>query len=134
MSQSAAGPEAEHAPAQPESANRGSLQIDRSVVRKIAAHAASTVGAAGGRSGGLLGIGSSRDITAAPEADVVVSGNTVIVTVRCGVAYPAPLRETTEQVRAHVADSVAKHTGLDVTRVDIDVRWLARVEAPSRLR
>lgn len=110
------------------------MRIDRSVVRKIAAYAAGTVPAAGGRTGGALGVRRGRDLSAPPEAHVVVNGHTVSVSITCGVAYPAPLRETTERVRDHVAYSVAHQTGLDVSRVDVEVRWLARVQTENRPR
>ncbi len=49
------------------------------------------------------------------------------------MAYPAPLREVTRQVRAHVAQRVRELTGMRVGAVDVAVTALvaddsARVE------
>lgn len=113
-------------------ARRGTLRVDRRVVERIAAHAAGTVSAAGGTSGGFLGVGATRDFHARPDVEVSLTGGTVTLGVRCGLAYPAPLRESTQQVRRHIIEEVERLTGLDVNRVDIDVRWLSRTDRGVR--
>ncbi|MGY4720234.1 Asp23/Gls24 family envelope stress response protein [Naumannella huperziae] len=109
-------------------ADRGRLRIDRRVVEKIASQAASEVSAAGGTSGGFLGIGARRDFDARPKVSVDLRGDSATIAVTCGVAYPAPLRETTDAVRAHVHDQVERQVGITVDRVDIDVAWLSRAD------
>lgn len=107
-------------------ARRGRLVIGHRVVEKIARQAASEVAAAGGSSGGILGVGAHTDMSALPEVDVELSGQTASIDLDIAIAYPAPLRQATEQVRQHVMDRVAEMAGIQVTRVDLTITALHR--------
>lgn len=94
------------------------------VVEKVAAQAASEVSAAGGTSGGMLGIGAKPDLSARPKVDVHLSGRTATIEVAVAVAYPTSIRQATDRVRHHIIDRVETLAGVQVTRVDIDVTAL----------
>ena len=49
---------------------RGQLVLAKQVVEKIAGQVASEIGAAGGRSGGFLGIGAHTDLSVRPQVAV----------------------------------------------------------------
>lgn len=104
--------------------SRGRLTIARVVVEKIASQAAAEVSAAGGRSGGVLGLGGRVDLDARPSVAVDLAGRTASVVVRVGVDYPRPLRTVAETVRRTVIDRVESLTGIDVRRVDVVIAWL----------
>ena len=104
--------------------SRGRLVLDRSVVEKIAGQAAREVAAAGGQSGGFLGIGSHTDLSARPKVDVDLSGQTAHVSMEVALAYPTSLRSSAERIRAQVIERVAALSGVEVSRVDITVTAL----------
>lgn len=105
-------------------AQRGRLVMSARVVQKIASQAAGEVSVAGGRSGGLMGIGARTDLAARPPVDVHLSGGVAAISVRVGISYPTSLRQATSDVRRHVMQRVQELTGIDVRRVDVDVAWL----------
>lgn len=115
-------------------ASRGRLVMASRVVEKIAAQAASEVSVAGGRSGGVLGIGARTDLSARPQVEVQLSGGVATIAVRVGVAYPMSLREATAEVRSHVVRRVETLTGVEVRRVDIDVAWLTSESQDTKRR
>ncbi len=100
---------------------RGRLVLDKQVVEKIAGQVASEIGAAGGRSGGFLGIGAHSDLSARPKVDVELAGRTATLEIAIAVAYPVSLRQATDRVREQVTRRVHALTGVEVTRVDITV-------------
>ncbi|HET9648484.1 MAG TPA: Asp23/Gls24 family envelope stress response protein [Microlunatus sp.] len=125
----------EASPSRLAAGDRGRLVIGRNVVEKIARQAASEVATAGGRTGGVLGIGSHTDMSALPEADVELSSRTASIDLDISVAYPTPLRQTTERVRQHVMDRVAQLAGVEVSRIDITVTALhSATVMPEALR
>ena len=101
--------------------------MPKRVIERIAAQAASEsgTGQTGGRSGGLLGFGSSADLTARPDTSVELVGTTATVDIALTVAYPTPIRVATDQVRQRVMGRVHELTGVEVTRVDITVTALS---------
>ena len=100
---------------------RGRLVLAKQVVEKIAGQVASEVSAAGGRSGGFLGIGAHADLSARPKVDVELAGRTATLAIEIAVAYPVSIRQATDRVRAQVTQRVGQLTGVEVTRVDITV-------------
>ncbi len=48
------------------------------------------------------------------------------------VAYPSPVRETCRRVRAEVTKEVRRLTGIDVSRLDVDVVDLRARRAPTQ--
>lgn len=114
---------------------RGTTVLSDRVVEKIASQAASEVSVAGGRSGGLLGLGAHTDFDARPKVDVELSGDTALLTVEVGVLYPTPLRAATARIREHLISRVGDLAGVRVRRVDIKVAWLSsRHETKRSLR
>ena len=95
-------------------------------MERIASQAAAESGDTGGVSGGLLGIGSRGDLAARPEVGVELVGQSASVSVDLTVAYPAPIRAVTEEVRSHIMSRVRELSGVQVTRVDITVTALHR--------
>lgn len=100
---------------------RGQLVLAKQVVEKIAGQVASEIGAAGGRSGGFLGIGAHTDLSARPQVDVELAGRTATLAIDIAVAYPMSIRQATDRVREQVTRRVHALTGVEVTRVDITV-------------
>lgn len=110
---------------------RGQLVLAKQVVEKIAGQVASEVGAAGGRSGGFLGIGAHSDLSARPQVDVELAGRTATLAIDIAVAYPVSIRQATDRVREQVTRRVHALTGVEVTRVDITVVALHTGRATS---
>lgn len=109
-----------------EAASRGRLVLEKKVIERIAAQAASEsgTGQTGGVSGGLLGFGSSSDLTGRPDTTVELVGTTASIDIALTVAYPTPIRAATDQVRQQVMARVHELTGVEVTRIDITVTAL----------
>lgn len=103
---------------------RGKTVISQHVMERMTSQVASEVTHAGGTSGGLLGIGSHTDLSARPDAKVELSGQQASILLKIVLDYPAPLAATTDRVRRHVVTKVQQLTGVEVTRVDIDVTAL----------
>lgn len=110
---------------------RGQLVLAKQVVEKIAGQVASEISAAGGRSGGFLGIGAHTDLTARPRVDVELAGRTATLAIEMAVAYPVSLRRATDRVRHQVTHRVTQLTGVEVTRVDITVVALHAGTTPT---
>ena len=100
---------------------RGRLVLAKQVVEKIAGQVASEISAAGGRSGGFLGIGAHTDLSARPKVDVELAGRTATLAIEMAVAYPVSIRQATDRVRDRLTQRVGQLTGVEVTRVDITV-------------
>ena len=103
---------------------RGRLVISQHVIERVASQVASEITQAGGTSGGLLGIGAHPDLSARPAAKVELSGQQASIALDIVLGYPTPLAATTDRVRHHVVSKVQQLTGVEVTRVDIDVTGL----------
>lgn len=114
---------------------RGKTVISQHVMEQVTSQVASEITAAGGTSGGLLGIGTHPDLSARPGAKVELSGQQASILLKIVLDYPAPLAATTDRVRQHVVSKVQQLTGVEVTRVDIDVTALhLRAEQREALR
>lgn len=115
-----------------EKRRRGRLVLADRVVEKIAGQAAAEVVATAGRSGGFLGLGSETDANARPKVDVTLSAESADLAIAVGIAYPGSIRRAAQEVRDHVSERVETLTGVDVHRVDIDVKFLALSEGPAK--
>ncbi|MET4093288.1 Asp23/Gls24 family envelope stress response protein [Arthrobacter sp. UYCu712] len=115
---------------------RGRTVLADKVIEKIASQVASDESAAGGSSGGFLGIGTHADLSARPKASVELSGNIATLSVEIGMPYPVPLRQASEALRQRIRTRVTELTGVEVRQVDIKVSWLASTggEAGGRRR
>lgn len=105
-----------------EGEERGSLHINRSVLRKIAAHAAD-VDPGSARSG--------RKHTAGAE----VSGPDDALRIRLTVAlrYPTPVRDTVASMRERVGAELSRIAGCRVRSVDVTVSALVPPAASPRV-
>ncbi len=101
--------------------SRGDLVLSRQVVEKIASQAAVEVAAAGGRSGGFLGIGTQADLSSRPKVSVDLSGRTASISVEVAIAYPNPIARASEEVRRRIMSRVNELAGVETTRVDVTV-------------
>ena len=112
--------------------SRGQTVLADNVIEKIASQVASDESAAGGSSGGFLGIGAHADLSVRPKASVDLSGNIATLSVEVGMLYPVPLRQATENLRQRIRARVTELTGVEVRHVDIKVSWLTNTDGESR--
>lgn len=113
--------------------SRGSLELDRRVVEKIAAQATVEVPTAGGTAGGLLGIGTRADLSSLPKVEVDLTGQTARVSVEVALDYPTPVSASAGEVRKHLVARVLELTGVEVSRVDVSVIALSRPTRGKRV-
>lgn len=106
--------------------SRGITTIAPAVVEKIAGRAATEVDGVGVVSpAGLRKLFSSApDPDTPPDADARVGMERASVALTISIMYPAPIRSTSTQVRAAVAQRVEQYTGLHVSWVDVTVAQL----------
>lgn len=104
--------------------DRGTLTVPTAVIAKIAAQVASEVDVVGAASGGVLGLGARRNFENRPKADAQLFGNTAVLSLDVGIAYPTPLRTAAEQIRTYVGHRVNQLTGFDVEQIDVEISWL----------
>lgn len=103
---------------------RGETLVPSHVVAQIAEQAASEVPYVGSAAGGLLGIGTKRDFSARPTAECELYGHVAVLRLDVGMVFPVPLVEATEALREHLRQRVHALTGLEVSRIDIEISWL----------
>ena len=104
--------------------DRGATALSRKVLEKIAGQVAKDETAAGGSSGGFLGIGAQPDLSARPKTDVELTGNIASLRIQVGLPYPVPVRQTADQLRERISHRVTELTGVEVRQVDVTVSWL----------
>jgi uncharacterized alkaline shock family protein YloU len=91
----------------------------------VAARAVTEVEQTGGAARQLMGITIGRRAGAGgARVDVRVDGHLAMIEMRLSLAYPAPVRTLTREVRSHVIERVTTLTGLEVRHVDIEVESL----------
>lgn len=122
----------------------GTISVDDSVVRKIAARAAVEIPDAGAAAPRLLGKSISgagalgvRDtsLNGLPKTSARVDGSLVLIELSLSVRWPASIPAVTSAVREHVRTRVHEMTGLVVAEVTITVTDLVtRLPKPSRVR
>lgn len=124
---------ARHAAADPtddEAAERGSLEIAWSVVRKVAEHAADLSEGTTSVRRRLAGLGRGD---AGSKARISGYGDQVDVRLEVPLVYPAPIALAIEAVRGNVRERVESITGYRVRALDITVSALADpAPAPPR--
>ncbi len=106
---------------------RGRTTLADRVVTKVAAQAVSEVEQTGGAARQIIGITFGRQ-TGQGLARVAtrIDGHLAMIELRLTLAYPAPVRTLTREVRRHVIERVSDLTGLEVRHVDIEVASLLR--------
>jgi uncharacterized alkaline shock family protein YloU len=114
-----------------DAAGRGQLRIADRVIERIAAQAAAEVDRATGTSRRVLGVslGSQDD---RPDVSTRVDGDVATVDVVMSVAWPAPVAEVTEQVRARIVQRLADLADVRTAQVDIRVTALVAERRDDR--
>lgn len=106
---------------------RGRTTIADRVVAQVAARAVAEVAQTGGAARQLIGFTLGRQTGQGPaRVSARVDGNLAMIEMRLTLAYPAPVRSLTREVRRHVMERVASLTGIEVRHVDIEVARLLR--------
>jgi uncharacterized alkaline shock family protein YloU len=106
---------------------RGRTTIADRVVVKIATRAVAEVGQTGGAARQLIGFTVGRQSGEGPaRVSARVDGNQALIEIRQTLAYPAPVRSLTREVRRHVMERITALTGIEVRHVDIEVARLLR--------
>jgi len=111
----------------PAPGQRGRTTIADRVVTRVAARAVAEVEQTGGAARQLIGITigpQTGEGTARVSART--DGHLAMIQLRLSLAYPAPVRALTREVRRHVIERVAGLTGFEVRHVDIEVVSLLR--------
>jgi uncharacterized alkaline shock family protein YloU len=124
---------AEPLPELPEPGERGRLTLAGKVVERVAGHAVTRVEGASAAPRRLLGVrvGQAR---ADDEASVTaqVDGLTGTVRATVAIAWPHPVRQVADRLRAAIRADVARMTDVTVAQVDLDVVSFAAATAPVR--
>ena len=106
---------------------RGRTAIADRVVARLAARAAAEVEQTGGAARQLIGVAMGRETgEGTARVSARVDGHLAVIEMRLSLAYPAPVRALTREVRRHVIERVTGLTGLEVRHVDIEVVRLLR--------
>ena len=111
----------------PAPGQRGRTTIADRVVTRVAARAVAEVEQTGGAARQLIGITigpQTGEGTARVSART--DGHLAMIQLRLSLAYPAPVRALTREVRRHVIERVTGLTGFEVRHVDIEVTRLVR--------
>ena len=111
----------------PAPGQRGRTTIADRVVTRVAARAVAEVEQTGGAARQLIGITigpQTGEGTARVSART--DGHLAMIQLRLSLAYPAPVRALTREVRRHVTERVTGLTGFEVRHVDIEVTRLLR--------
>jgi len=111
----------------PAPGQRGRTTIADQVVTRVAARAVAEVEQTGGAARQLMGftIGRQTGQGTAPVS-ARIDGHLAMIQLRLSLAYPAPVRALTREVRRHVIERVTGLTGFEVRHVDIEVVSLQR--------
>lgn len=110
----------------------GRLSIADRVIEKIAAQAAGEIDRAGGAVRRILGMTVGSAENSGPRVHARVDGDVATVSMDLSVAWPAPLREVTMQVRERVTARLAELAGVTQTQVDIRVVALLTEDPQQR--
>lgn len=111
---------------------RGRTDIADRVVARIAGRALREVEQAGGVTRRLLGVPVGADAAGPPQVRARVHGGLATLAMTVSVAYPAPVRQVTRELRSHVTRRVNELTGLTVRQVDIEVTSLTPAPGEGR--
>jgi uncharacterized alkaline shock family protein YloU len=104
---------------------RGRTTIADRVVVRVAARAVDEVELAAGAARQLMGITFGRQTGESPaRVSVRTDAHLAMIEIRLSLAYPAPVRALTREVRQHVIERVTSITGIEVRHVDIEVARL----------
>lgn len=126
----ATAPSTEPAQTLPEPADRGSLEIDRTVLRKITEHAIRNVPGCVPvrRTGSNLGLGDRG-----PSATLHGPDSELRIRLEVPLTYPAPIRETVHEVRERVTHELEELADCRVRTIDVTVWALVPEQKPPRV-
>ena len=111
----------------PAPGERGRTTIADRVVARLAARAVAEVEQTGGAARQMVGITIGRQTgEGTARVSARTDGHLAMIQLRLSVAYPAPVRTVTREVRRHVIERVTGLTGVEVRHVDIEVARLLR--------
>ena len=111
----------------PKPGQRGRTTIADRVVTRVAARAVAEVEQTGGAARQLMGVTIGRQTgKGTAPCSARIDGHLAMIQLRLSLAYPAPVRALTREVRRHVIERVAGLTGFEVRHVDIEVVSLLR--------
>ena len=111
----------------PAPGQRGRTTIADRVVTRVAARAVAEVEQTGGAARQLIGITIGRQTgEGTARVSARTDGHLAMIQLRLSLAYPAPVRALTREVRRHVTERVTGLTGFEVRHVDIEVVSLLR--------
>lgn len=114
--------------AEPE--DRGTLEVDPSVLRKIVEYAADTAPATRHRTRRLAGVDVGE---AGPSAKVVTrTADEVDVRLWLALSYPGPVRAAVAEIRERIAADLLRMTGHRVGRFTVEVDALQSDRAAAR--
>jgi len=106
---------------------RGRTTIADRVVARVATRAVAEVEQTGGVARQLIGITIGRQTgEGTARVSARIDGHLAMIEMRLSLAYPAPVRALTREVRSHVIERVTGLTGIEVRHVDIEVARLLR--------
>ena len=116
------------------STSAGTTTVDRRVVEKLAARAATNVpGAHGVSTSGLPSLlGPLRRGTAAADADI--DHDTIRLVLHIEVEWPAPVAAVARRARDEVRSTVLEFVGLDVGAVEVRVEQFVGAQPRPRPR
>ncbi|MFP5020453.1 Asp23/Gls24 family envelope stress response protein [Pseudonocardia phyllosphaerae] len=116
----------------PDPEDRGRLDVDPSVLRKIVEYAADTAPATRRRTRTVAGVGVGES---GPSAKVTPrTADEVDVRLTLALAYPGPVRAAVADVRERVTSDLRRMTGRRLGALTVDVDQLQSDRAPEPAR
>ena len=116
----------------------GAIHINKDVVAKVAAHAATELPDVGGPSRGLARIpggemfgGGRADLHRRPKVTAHVDDGQAYLDLVVSIRWPASVPQVTATLRNHLRQTVQQLTGLQVGEVRIEVADLITDAAPA---
>lgn len=110
---------------------RGTLDIDQSVLRKIVEHAADQAPGTRHRARRVAGMGLGES---GPSAKISAGAEGLDVRLHVALHYPAPIRATVADVRARIARDLERIAGQQVRSLSVDVDALQVDHEPETPR
>lgn len=110
---------------------RGTLEIDPSVLRKIVEHAADRAPGTRHRSRTVAGMGVGD---AGPSAKISTGADGLDVRLHLALSYPSPIRSTVADVRERITRDLDRITGQQVRSLSVDVDALQGDTVPESPR
>lgn len=114
-----------------DAAERGTLDIDQSVLRKIVEHAADRAPGTRHRSRTVAGMGVGES---GPSAKISSGTEGLDVRLNLALSYPSPIRSTVADVRERITRDLDRITGQQVRSLSVEVDALQGDRVPEAPR